>query len=436
MSERINKIKSDIAKIEASMKVYSKKSDATSKKIVQSFKSKLDSFETELKKAEKEEKSALKKIQIKNASKKVADLKKLISSKKYAIYKGAGVDLEKDAKVPALPYGKRKSKTTGKTYYEYRANRVDIKPKKYPRLEHGGYMADGGELQGYKDLSNVNISKLEIVETNTMGNPDKLILKENGKKVAQFYFNMRGYNKDFVLKNKEGVAYHFGGDKSKSMQISTFKKALKEGFTYIKFYDEFEHGGYMAKGGDVEKRVNALYSTYDFINDDYNWRLKLLEMLQNPSYEAYEIYQSLNDTQKEEVLQELYEMDNDMGSYGDGDIETSKENLEIILDDSKNAKSKLEHGGYMAKGGEMEDDKINSRIEVGSIVANKNHKTIGIVRDIYDRGEVRTDADGVVDIDDLELYNYDKHKDYSIAPSTKKMIGFMSNGGELHRTEQ
>jgi hypothetical protein len=153
MSEKVEKIKGDIKKIEASIKVYSKKNDATSKKIIQSFKSKLDVFEKELQKAEKEEQSALKKIKIRATSKKVADLKKLISSKKYAIYKNSDVDLEKDAARPALPIGKRKSKITGNTYYEYRANRIDVKQpaKRYPKLEHGGYMAKGGSIPNNYD---------------------------------------------------------------------------------------------------------------------------------------------------------------------------------------------------------------------------------------------------------------------------------------------
>jgi len=58
-----------------------------------------------------------------------------------------------------------------------------------------------------------------------------------------------------------------------------------------------------------------------------------------------------------------------------------------------------------------------------SIVYNKNTKTVGIVRmtdDTY--GEVRTDADGMVDIDSLEPYNPKIHKNAQIAPSTKKEI--------------
>ena len=110
-------------------------------------------------------------------------------------------------------------------------------------------MADGGTLDGYKDLSSVNPSKIEIVETTAYGTPDKLILKYDGKKIGQFYYNTRGFNQDFVLKNAEGKGFAFGGDKPKSTQVSNFKKALKDGFTNVKFYDEYAKGGKMAAGG-------------------------------------------------------------------------------------------------------------------------------------------------------------------------------------------
>jgi hypothetical protein len=75
-------------------------------------------------------------------------LQKLVKNKKYSVYKGTGVDLKKDSDRPAKAIGKRTSKS-GKTYYEYRANRIDVKqpPKKYPKLEKGGYMADGGMIE-------------------------------------------------------------------------------------------------------------------------------------------------------------------------------------------------------------------------------------------------------------------------------------------------
>ncbi len=113
-------------------------------------------------------------------------------------------------------------------------------------------------------------------------------------------------------------------------------------------YDEYADGGEFGGGGMTESEINKLYSKTKFINDDFNWKLKLLEMLQDQSVEAYHIYQNLTAKQKNEVLQEQFELDNDMGSDGDGEIETSKENLEILLADAKNGKL-YKRGGMVSK---------------------------------------------------------------------------------------
>jgi hypothetical protein len=102
----------------------------------------------------------------------------------------------------------------------------------------------------------------------------------------------------------------------------------------------------MAEGGNISSEINALYKKSGFINDDYNWKSKLLEMLQDSSMEAYQIYQKLTAKQKKDVLEELFEMENDMGADGDEDIETSKENLSMFLSDSKNGK-KYGNGGEL-----------------------------------------------------------------------------------------
>lgn len=68
---------------------------------------------------------------LKNAIKKARELRKA---------QGIRYDrdsIERDAARPALKAGKRKSKD-GNTYYEYRENRIDRKPAKYPKLSHGG----------------------------------------------------------------------------------------------------------------------------------------------------------------------------------------------------------------------------------------------------------------------------------------------------------
>jgi hypothetical protein len=127
------------------------------------------------------------------------------------------------------------------------------------------------------------------------------------------------------------------------------------------FGGDFQSGVY-AGGGLIESKIDKLYMKSNFINDDFNWRLKLLEMLQDNSIEAYNIYQSLNKVQKEEVLQELYVMDNDMGSYGDEDIETSKENLSILLEDAKNGK-KYDEGGEVTYFINKDGIKVRSKVE-------------------------------------------------------------------------
>jgi hypothetical protein len=69
--------------------------------------------------------------------------------------------------------------------------------------------------------------------------------------------------------------------------------------------------------------------------------------------------------------------------------------------------------------------KKENNYKIGDIVYNNESKSIGIVRDIFDRNDLRTDADGVVDMDSLEIYNKlnPKHQKANIAPSTKKELG-------------
>jgi len=55
-------------------------------------------------------------------------------------------------------------------------------------------------------------------------------------------------------------------------------------------------------------------------------------------------------------------------------------------------------------------------------VANLTHKTVGVVLDVFDRGDVRTDADGVVCVDELEAYNAFVHQGFGVASSTGRLI--------------
>ena len=145
---------------------------------------------------------------------------------------------------------------------------------------------------------------------------------------------------DFWLQFEGKPSRNISGNANKMKDNLLFEISERQG----KMSDGGEFGG----GGMTESEINKLYSKTKFINDDFNWKLKLLEMLQDQSVEAYHIYQNLTAKQKNEVLQEQFELDNDMGSDGDGEIETSKENLEILLADAKKGKL-YKRGGMVSK---------------------------------------------------------------------------------------
>ena len=80
-------------------------------------------------------------------------------------------DIERDADRPAIDRkGKRVTDGThypykkGNVYYEYRDNRYDKRPAKYPKLEDGGMMADGGVIDNnYKfNILNQHIKNLSL----------------------------------------------------------------------------------------------------------------------------------------------------------------------------------------------------------------------------------------------------------------------------------
>ena len=137
-----SKVKQDIADIKKAMAnpKSSEKSKAIFKKSLEKAEAKLAQLtgaKAEPVAAKVEHKTAPKKhthhhgkVDLKHSSKAVI-----------AKYKNSGVDIERDADRKAKPFGKRIS-ASGHRYYEYRANRGDINPKKYPRLESGGELPE------------------------------------------------------------------------------------------------------------------------------------------------------------------------------------------------------------------------------------------------------------------------------------------------------
>ncbi len=162
------KLRSDIIKLKKALQTK-----GISDSVKLKLKNQLEKTESELNTIKKTGK-APKRSSVKSTKTALTALQKLVNRKKYSVYKGAGVDLKKDAGEGALATGRRESKglksnqhgdksdNKGNVYYEYRPNRLDVKqPKKkqtYPKLANGGmmskggYMAKGGELATYRIL--------------------------------------------------------------------------------------------------------------------------------------------------------------------------------------------------------------------------------------------------------------------------------------------
>jgi hypothetical protein len=243
-------IKKNIAKLEAALK-----SKATPKTLKPKLEAQLVKSKAELsgiKKGTKPKTSSTKSTQTA-----LQKLKEMVNkNKKFKTYKGAGVDLEKDADRPALRTGKRIAKESGKTYYEYRANRIDVKqpPKKYPKLEKGGYMAKGGET-----------GNLEIIDFYVNEYPkDDIAVDINPKATFNGLYQ--------ILKNK-GDAYKYIGVADSLVRERVFQKLAEiKGVKYDVIYDmwmdsDYAKGGYMAKGGLTEHGLKV----GDTIVDNMFW---------------------------------------------------------------------------------------------------------------------------------------------------------------------
>jgi hypothetical protein len=272
-------LKNDIKKLKLGLK---------SKGLSASIKDKL---KTQLTKVENELKSAQagappRKVSTTKSTKDALDsLKQLIKKKGYGVYKNAGVDLKKDAQEGALATGRRtsqglkgnqyksKSESKGNTYYEYRANRLDVKqPKgkqKYPKLAYGGYMAKGGKVVELKE---------EDYVWNAVGK--KLIVSKVDDK--NYYFDgfdssKSAFPKELVnnyikkgawtLKNPKmaygGETQGYDDREDERLGMKYGKMASKDLNSTRARRDDarFEERGKMADGGMIElQSVGAIYN--------------------------------------------------------------------------------------------------------------------------------------------------------------------------------
>jgi hypothetical protein len=335
-------IKKNIAKLEAALK-----SKATPK----SLKSKL---ETQLVKSKAELSGINKGSKPKTSTSKSAQtalqkLKEMVNkNKKLKTYKKSGVDLEKDADRPALPIGRRTAKASGKTYYEYRANRIDVKqpPKRYPKLEKGGYMAKGGSLSSIKEEYEEN------EDNNAHSENVVLLAKHFGTKE-----DLVEAKRILALHEKEGHLTSENGKKRQELHLKLIEKARiamdKEGI-------EFAKGGYMADGGKTKVDRERMYN---FLKDDLAALEKAIEA--NNQEEINDIFlywnRHIKDLEPETGSKRMYEFlkDDLVGlEAATKELPSSKEETDRFFSywniHLSSLEPKMEKGGYFAKGGAME----------------------------------------------------------------------------------
>lgn len=197
-------------------------------------------------------------------------------------YRNSGIDIEKDADVPAMKRGVRTSKglkgnqygtaaeNKGRKYYEYRLNRADVKqpPKKYPKLEDGGYMENGGEFG--VDKQKVYFSSLaEVIEA--IYN----ISEDNGYNVVDIFPDLTYGGISYGQTKKVKVELEWNGKekrgKSKKrdnnvMNVSLYR--MDSGNYELNTYFAYANGGYMAMGGIMEHGLEVGDNIYDADNEN------------------------------------------------------------------------------------------------------------------------------------------------------------------------
>ena len=310
------KLKSDIKKIEAAIK-----SKATPKSLVSKLQVQLDKLKSDLASlsSAKPKKGVTKTKVLSSLQKLKAKIK---STKSLSGYKRSGIDIEKDADVPALPLGRRTAKTTGNTYYEYRLNRADVKqpPKRYPKLEDGGMMARGGKITD-KQMQRLD-SGFEFI-----------IYTDLPRQYGQYHISISKEKGDVVYTVKSGHV-------ASSKKVKTFTSE-KDAFDYL-----------TNKFGVKVSRKKMDYADGGKLNNKY-----ILSFNYNPS--------NLSNVDAERIVTKYtknWKHDNDFDEVSFYVFNLTKEDADMLSKELKMENvynieldySRYANGGMMAMGGMTE----------------------------------------------------------------------------------
>jgi hypothetical protein len=418
------KLRSDINKLKKALQTKGISDSVKSK-----LKNQLERAESELDTIKKTGK-APKRSSVKSTKTALTALQKLVNRKKYSVYKGAGVDLEKDAGQGALATGRRISKglkanqngdkgsNKGNVYYEYRPNHLDVKqPKKkqtYPKLAEGGEMSS----KNYKVQYNVGKSKY-------------VINYHNGEK-----------------KHKDGSPFYDVAIFKNMKDFMAYKKKLKsEG------YKEMAKGGMMADGGRIanDKQKFGLKILKSLVGFNDGQTLNgVLELL---GYSQYRFGKYATESQVNEVKNQL-DILIKMGYVEESGIgyKITKEGsnfLNMFDYGSYGQGGYMADGGMMAKGGttfgKFGSGRINKNAWVSANYIGDSKVTLGDLQSYLERNtSEKFDKDKIYTITRTLFqtgdYTIDDKKEWkeSIIYRKRKIAsgGHMADGGEIIDPEE
>lgn len=310
------KLKSDIKKLKKAIETKGISDSIKSKLKVQ-----LEKVENELAAMQKGAKPR-KVSTTKGTATALTALQKLIKRKKYGVYQGKGVDLKKDAGEGAMASGRRESKglksnqfgdkksNKGNVYYEYRPNRIDVKqPKmaqKYPKLEKGGIMAEGGSIPN-----------------NYEGKTPKEVWDSWNYDQKFHFLNDHKYDKSNPLEMSRFDLSDIADKSSYDELPKNIKLAISDHISE----GQYAKGGYMAKGGKTKNWSGVKKAKIEDLKSEIEQLDKYLKKLES------------------ENTKEAYEASNNLRNYK-ATLQTKILNLE----------DEMASGGYMADGGETKID--------------------------------------------------------------------------------
>ena len=179
---------------------------------------------------------------------------------------GKGTDVERDAPRKAKPIGKRTAKS-GKTYYEYRSNRTDVRQGKgYPYLKLGAMLAKGGEISKMYDEITMfdEISEKQvmyIVKKMNEAKGPKNFDKELQKLVNWVWDNEPRLSKEQNVKGikfLKNLAFMANGKSRSNSPFGSREEYTVNNFAYMKLRGFHDVSTY----GQVEQYV-PLYTVFD-----------------------------------------------------------------------------------------------------------------------------------------------------------------------------